>query len=447
MPRSDITTDSETSSSDSSGNGPGPRIYSNNGSSSRTAQDKRGSRHSDEMHSASSKDYPQQYSENSSEQRPGSSSHSGSAQLVAIARGNRGDDDDRVVFNKIGPPLKGKGISEASILRAFSQIDCDGNSYIGSKDLIKTLRAAKRAVTDLDIERMVRAVDEDGDGQISLPEFREFVYTKLIGIPREHYSSIPVPAGTEFNVPHNRRVKRTLKGAKAVDTKHLSEAIEVKRPSAGKVKVVKMTDIEMEKNQTRRERIDNKYGTPVTNHERKEIPRLRNVFFSFTQELQLNLFTLEESYYKCVHAVRDELGMVTFKQFCDSYGVEGANVKNAREIFDTFKVGNGKRAPAHMLAMACLSVLRAPAIRKLNLLFIIQDPGQTGEVHKDDVKDMIAVAECSHNFVQWKSKLVVLMGDRNAMKAKKSRFKKNIMTVETILFPITEVKEKEDWDI
>ncbi|CAL8462209.1 g1740 [Coccomyxa elongata] len=65
---------------------------------------------------------------------------------------------------------------ERIIRRTFQKLDEDGSGSISADELTKALRKLWMSVSSEDAERMVGLLDADHNGQISLDEFRRFVY-------------------------------------------------------------------------------------------------------------------------------------------------------------------------------------------------------------------------------------------------------------------------------
>lgn len=61
--------------------------------------------------------------------------------------------------------------SDQEIKEAFLSFDLDGNSFVGAAELRHILSHLGEAVTDEEVDEMIRMVDRDGDGQVSFGEF------------------------------------------------------------------------------------------------------------------------------------------------------------------------------------------------------------------------------------------------------------------------------------
>lgn len=339
------------------------------------------------------------------------------------------------------PPLQNKKVPEKDILRAFHQIDMDHNSYVGSKDLMDVLHETRISASDIDVQRMIALVDIDGDGQISQQEFRFFVYTKLLGVPPEKYHLIPVQPSTEHNVPVDKRVRRIVKNGRVIDVSP-TKGVVLQPANKGEANIVVLNDLEADSKRSRRERITRLYGKPLTNHTGEKRKEILSALHAICTNNHLNMFKLERSYYKCLHLVKDDLGMVKFKHLRRMFEVHDRDRDLLRSVFDTFKVGDGTRVPAYMVAMALAGVMRTTNLRKINFYFLICDPNQTGLIKRDDVIDMLSATHMTHMASSFKSKVDVLMGDRHSQTAKRDRFIRDILRFSTILFPVVALHDK-----
>ena len=59
------------------------------------------------------------------------------------------------------------------IQEAFSTFDMNVNGYIGASEIRFVLDALGEAVTDEEIDEMIRLIDIDGDGQVNFKEFHK----------------------------------------------------------------------------------------------------------------------------------------------------------------------------------------------------------------------------------------------------------------------------------
>lgn len=61
--------------------------------------------------------------------------------------------------------------TDAEIKEAFYTFDLNGNGYVGAAEIRFVMDALGEAVTDEEIDEMIRMVDVDGDGEVNFREF------------------------------------------------------------------------------------------------------------------------------------------------------------------------------------------------------------------------------------------------------------------------------------
>jgi len=61
--------------------------------------------------------------------------------------------------------------NDDDIRKAFGAFDLDSNGYIGSSEIHFMMDAIGEKVTDEEVDEMIRMLDDDGDGQVTFPEF------------------------------------------------------------------------------------------------------------------------------------------------------------------------------------------------------------------------------------------------------------------------------------
>lgn len=65
----------------------------------------------------------------------------------------------------------------------FESFDLDRNSFVGAGEMRHVFKSIGEDVTDAEIDEMIRMVDQDGDGQLTLPEFAKMVFRYAAKIP------------------------------------------------------------------------------------------------------------------------------------------------------------------------------------------------------------------------------------------------------------------------
>jgi len=76
--------------------------------------------------------------------------------------------------------------TETEILAAFKFIDLDHNNFVGAAEIRHILVCMGEMITDEEIDMMISMVDMDGDGQVSLKEFRTLVLHPNPGVVDMH---------------------------------------------------------------------------------------------------------------------------------------------------------------------------------------------------------------------------------------------------------------------
>jgi Ca2+-binding EF-hand superfamily protein len=71
---------------------------------------------------------------------------------------------------------------ESDIKEAFDCFDLNSNGYISADELKEIFKELKEAVTDEEIDEMIRIADSEGDGQVNWISFFRFVSGMVINI-------------------------------------------------------------------------------------------------------------------------------------------------------------------------------------------------------------------------------------------------------------------------
>merc|ERR1711981_950058 len=66
-----------------------------------------------------------------------------------------------------------KALLEPALEKAFGQFDLDGNGTLDKSELAQAYKAAGRNVSEAALEKSIKLLDKNGDGLITLEEFKE----------------------------------------------------------------------------------------------------------------------------------------------------------------------------------------------------------------------------------------------------------------------------------
>eukprot|EP01041_Mallomonas_annulata_P002177 gene2178-4235_t len=111
------------------------------------------------------------------------------------------------VMNKIVPAYQSPPeFTEDEIVAAFRFIDLDHNNFVGAAEIRHILVCMGELITDEEIDMMISMVDMDGDGQVSLNEFRTLVLHPNPGDVDLHQTVLEDRAKSE------NKEKQALKG-------------------------------------------------------------------------------------------------------------------------------------------------------------------------------------------------------------------------------------------
>jgi Ca2+-binding EF-hand superfamily protein len=124
-----------------------------------------------------------------------------------VSEGSHRDQTEQEVLPKEIPDF-----TDEEIVAAFRFIDLDHNNYVGAKEIRHVLICMGELITDEEVDMMISLVDTDGDGQISLEEFRALVLSKNI----------------ENNNDYDEGIQHRAKSMKQFSTKSLQDVDHIK---------------------------------------------------------------------------------------------------------------------------------------------------------------------------------------------------------------------------
>ena len=198
--------------------------------------------------------------------------------------------------------------SDDEIYEAFRAFDLDKNNFIGAAEIRHVLINIGEQVTDEEVDEMIKMVDDDGDGQVSWPEFYSMVTggqkppTELTNLTKGGGVG---PAASMMNAP----------GAGAMV------------PLGGE--------------NTARSAMTNTGGGAVPNN--ATIVQLRNrkknALESIAKECAFKPESIKRSYKKFQAINKDKSGLVDYTEFCEILEVDsGPTVETAFNVYDHDKI-------------------------------------------------------------------------------------------------------------
>lgn len=83
----------------------------------------------------------------------------------------------------LAPGLEHRPFSDEEIKEAFDTFDLDKNRFVGAMEIKHILAVIGEEATDEEIDEMIRMCDADGDGQVTMDEFRRLMKQPAPPIP------------------------------------------------------------------------------------------------------------------------------------------------------------------------------------------------------------------------------------------------------------------------
>ncbi|CAM9149349.1 unnamed protein product, partial [Ectocarpus fasciculatus] len=233
--------------------------------------------------------------------------------------------------------------TEEEIQSAFRFIDLDKNSFIGAAEIRHILVCMGELITDEEIDMMISMVDLDGDGQISIDEFRTLVLH---------------PNPGEIDVQ------------KLVADKKMEELDKNLQLEKGK-----QTDLDQESFQRQKE---------IQLRESK-----KKLIVEFLRENEFVFETLKHSFGRYAEIVKENRlgGRVDFSQFCAILKQEpvGENLR-LFSLFDMERTGTVDFREFLLTALNFVEVGRETRIR---FIFVMFDEDKTGFISLAEVEQIL----------------------------------------------------------
>ena len=200
--------------------------------------------------------------------------------------------------------------NDDEILEAFRAFDLDKNNFIGAAEIRHVLINIGEQVTDEEVDEMIKMVDDDGDGQVSWPEF----YSMVTGgqRPPMELSTLPKPGQQALAMSSNTRV-----GSPEQDGAMVPFGEETSRVGTATV------------------------SNAVPNN--ATIVQLRNrkksALESIAKESAFKPESIKKAYKKFQAINKDKSGLVDYTEFCEILEVDsGPTVETAFQVYDHDKI-------------------------------------------------------------------------------------------------------------
>jgi len=233
--------------------------------------------------------------------------------------------------------------TEKEIVSAFKFIDLDHNNFVGAAEIRHILVCMGEMITDEEIDMMISMVDMDGDGQVSLKEFRTLVLHPNPGVVDMH---------KEIN-----KVKD-------------QETMKEKQALAGKVQGLDLTAFQRQKEITVREQKKKMIVQFVVDNE---------VDFAFIKRCHLKFLELPLE--------KRPGGRIRFTEFCHVVDVEPIQeYKNLHKFYDTEEMGDMDIREFFLSMMNFVDVDKEERIR---VSFEMYDELKTGYIAQAEVEDIL----------------------------------------------------------
>jgi Ca2+-binding EF-hand superfamily protein len=94
-----------------------------------------------------------------------------SEEIIEIMKINDKNKDSKICFQDFKEIMETDNDSPNQLLQAFKIFDKDGNGLVDQEELKTILENFGEYLDDKEIERMIKEIDNDGDGFISLEDF------------------------------------------------------------------------------------------------------------------------------------------------------------------------------------------------------------------------------------------------------------------------------------
>jgi Ca2+-binding EF-hand superfamily protein len=233
--------------------------------------------------------------------------------------------------------------TEDEIINAFKFIDLDHNNFVGAAEIRHILVCMGEMITDEEIDMMISMVDMDGDGQVSLKEFRALVLHPNPGVVDMH---------KEIN-------------------KHKDlETMKEKQALAGKMQGLDLTTFQRQKEITVRE-------------------QKKKMIVSFVVDNEVDFSYIKRAHMKFVELVKEKRvgGRVRFPEFCSVLDVEPIQeYKNLHAYYDSEEMGD---MDIREFFLSMLNFVDVDKETRIKFSFEMYDEMKTGFISQAEVEEIL----------------------------------------------------------
>ena len=233
--------------------------------------------------------------------------------------------------------------TENEIIAAFKFIDLDHNNFVGAAEIRHILVCMGEMITDEEIDMMISMVDMDGDGQVSLKEFRALVLH-------------PNPGAVDMHKEINK-VKD-------------QEIMKEKQALAGKMQGLDLTTFQRQKEITIRE-------------------QKKKMILSFVIDNEVDFAYIKRCHLKFLELTPDKRlnGRIRFPEFCIVMDVEPIQeYKNLHAFYDTEEMGD---MDIREFLLSMLNFVDIDKEVRIRFSFDMYDEMKTGYISQVEVEEIL----------------------------------------------------------
>lgn len=237
--------------------------------------------------------------------------------------------------------------TEEEIVAAFQFLDLDHNNFLGAAEIRHILVCMGEMITDEEIDTMISMVDLDGDGQVSLAEFRALVLH-------------PDPS----NMGHAQPLPQVIVGQQEEELRKEKQAL------AGKTTGLDLKAFQRQKELTAREAKKKMLSAFAVDNE---------VTFDFIRHAYENYLSLPID--------KRAQDRIRFPEFCQALEVEPLHeYKILHGLFDHDELGN---IDFREFLLSLMNFIEVDRERRIRFSFQMFDPRKTGYITQKEVEEIL----------------------------------------------------------